>query len=75
MYPEDHSGCFRTGDRIAASTVVLIWLYGDWLMAKAYKITLEGPSRTASLRIDRVIETLENGPGRATLPVAKRGLM
>ena len=68
MYPEDHSGGFRTGDRIAASTVVLIWLYGDWLMAEAYKITLEGPSRMASLRIDRVIETLENGPGQGVRP-------
>ncbi len=30
---------------LLASTVVLIWLYGDWLMAEAYKITLEGPSQ------------------------------
>ncbi len=53
---------------LLASTVVLIWLYGDWLMAEAYKITLEGPSRMASLRIGRVIETLENGPGQGVRP-------
>jgi ubiquinone/menaquinone biosynthesis C-methylase UbiE len=49
---------------LLAAAVVLGWLYRDWLIAQAYKLMLEGPSRVASLRIDRVIETLEIGPGQ-----------
>lgn len=49
---------------LLAAAGALIWLYSDWLAAQAYKLVLEEPSRVASLQIDRVIETLEIGPGR-----------
>jgi ubiquinone/menaquinone biosynthesis C-methylase UbiE len=53
-----------TAALLVASAVLLVWLYGDWLITQAYRVTLEEPSRVASLQIDRVIEVLEIGPGQ-----------
>jgi len=49
---------------LAASVFLLVWLYGDWLITQAYRITLEEPSRIANFQIDRVIDVLEIRPGQ-----------
>lgn len=54
---------------MAVATAGLAWLNRDWLIAKAYILTLESGERVESLQIDRVIDILGIAPGTAVADI------
>ena len=52
---------------IVAAVVVVGWINLDWIMARVYLTVLESDGRVRSLQIERVLETLEVGPGQVVV--------